>query len=185
MKEEWRPVVGFEGLYEVSNLGNVDACDKVVICKNGNKKHLRRKHMHLSTSHGYYNVTLRKEGKNKTFWVHSLVAQAFIPNPANLSEVNHKDENGYNNRIDNLEWCTHKYNCNYGTRIDRLVSKISYKVNQYDLEGNFISSFPSAHAAARYLGRNGNGAISACCLGKNKTAYGYKWKYVKEEDNNG
>ena len=101
--EEWRPVVGYEGLYEVSNTGFVRRVSDLMVFK-------------LSDLKGYCIVRLRKDGKGKSYLVHRLVAQAFIPNPLNLPQVNHIDENKKNNNIDNLEWCTAKYNANYGTR---------------------------------------------------------------------
>lgn len=107
MNEIWRPVVGYEGLYEVSNTGRVRRVSDLMVLK-------------FSDSRGYYGVHLRKDGKRKTFRVHRLVAQAFILNPDGLPEVNHIDENKSNNSVDNLEWCDHKYNSLYGTRLERI-----------------------------------------------------------------
>ena len=111
MTEQWRPIEGYEGLYEVSNLGRVKSlkCGRERILKPQMKKK------------GYLQVGLRKEGKYKMFKVHRLVAQAFIPNPEGLPQINHKDENPSNNRVENLEWCDSKYNNNYGTHNERIV----------------------------------------------------------------
>lgn len=109
--EEWRPIVGYEGLYEVSNLGRVRSFK-------WGREEIRKLHI---TKKGYLEVGLCKEGKQKMFKVHRLVAQAFIPNPEGLPVINHRDENPKNNKVDNLEWCTYKYNSNYGTCKERIV----------------------------------------------------------------
>ena len=104
MMEEWKKIPGYEGLYEVSNMGNV-------------RNVRRNKLLRLSkTNNRYIRVSLCKNGIKTGLTVHRLVAEAFIPNPDNLPEVNHKDEDKTNNRVENLEWCDHKYNMNYGTR---------------------------------------------------------------------
>ena len=119
---EWRPIEGYEGLYEVSNTGQVRSFDRYVKYSNG------RIHLHkgkvLSPSiryDGYLVVLLSYNGKHKMFSVHRLVAEAFIPNPDNLPQVNHKDEDKTNNSVENLEWCDNKYNMNYGTRKRRVI----------------------------------------------------------------
>ena len=108
MIEEWRPIVGFEGLYEVSNTGQVRNC--------------RGKLLRPGLNHnGYLKCVLCKNGKSKTIYIHRLVAQAFILNPDNLPQVNHKDEDKTNNSVENLEWCDQKYNVNYGCAQDKRV----------------------------------------------------------------
>ena len=101
MKEIWKDIKGYEGLYQVSNFGRVKSSTKILANR--------------LSKRGYYIVTLYKNAKGVTKTVHRLVAQAFIPNPDNLPQVNHKDENKLNNRVDNLEWCTAKYNINYSS----------------------------------------------------------------------
>ena len=121
MIEEWRPVVGYEGLYEVSNTGQVRSLDRYI--KNGHSSYRLHKGKVISLlkgEYGYIQVNLYYNGKNYKKYVHRLVAQAFIPNPDNLPQINHKDEDKTNNRVDNLEWCTAKYNINYGTRKDKV-----------------------------------------------------------------
>ena len=116
MNEEWRPIGGYEGLYEVSNLGRVRSVDRYV--KSKGESYWLRKGKMLSPAkdkNGYLKVNLYCNGKCKTINVHRLVAQEFIPNPDNLPQINHKDEDKTNNRVDNLEWCDAKYNINYGT----------------------------------------------------------------------
>lgn len=174
-KEYWKPVVGYEGLYEVSNFGRVKSL------KFGKERILKQK-----IRGGYYSVGLSKNGIVKTYQVHRLVAEAFIDNTDNLPQVNHKDENKLNNSVDNLEWCDAQYNCNYGTRTERLSkSQINGKrskiVIQYNLDGTFVREWPSTMECER----NGykNTGISKCCNGKRKTAKGFIWAYKNEEDN--
>ena len=131
MTEIWKNIEGYEGKYQVSNFGQV----KSMI---GQEKVLHpKKHRN-----GHLQIGLHKDKKRKTMYIHRLVAQAFIPNPDNLPCVNHKDENPNNNNVDNLEWCTQKYNCNYGTRVDRIMEtkkqqykKIyKYSFNEYSIK---------------------------------------------------
>ena len=117
-KEEWRPVVGYEGLYEVSNTGQVRSLDKF----DSLGVFWEGKLLSKLKVRGYFMVKLRKDGIQKMCSVHRLVAQAFIPNPLDLPQVNHRDENKLNNRVDNLEWCTAKYNMNYGTARERTIN---------------------------------------------------------------
>ena len=114
MIEEWRPVVGYEGLYEVSNIGRVRSLDRFYY-----RLHKGKVLSPTKDRYGYLTVTLNCNGKSKTIKIHRLVAQAFLPNPDNLPQVNHKDEDKTNNNVDNLEWCTAKYNVNFGTRQER------------------------------------------------------------------
>ena len=173
--EIWKPVVGYEGLYEVSNFGRVKSLDRWV--RHGGKKSdytlALKKGKMLSpkdNGHGYKSVHLTVSRKTKDFYIHRLVAMAFIPNPDGLPEVNHKDENTSNNCVDNLEWCTPKYNSNYGNH--RI--KIGRPVIMYDHEGNYVDDFISAAEAKKITGAKG---ITAVCNGKRRTAGGYIWKY--------
>ena len=113
--EEWRDIKGYEGAYQVSSYGRIRSLDRIVERKTGNYKHKGRILKQNDDTHGYLKVNLTKHDKKKTFKVHRLVAQAFIPNPNNYTVINHKDENKTNNKVENLEWCTSKYNNNYGT----------------------------------------------------------------------
>lgn len=115
-EEEWRPVVGYEGLYEASSFGRVKSLDRY------NSKNCFIKGRILKQSNdgrGYMSIQLCLNGKIERYLVHRLIAQTFIPNPDNLPQVNHKDENKSNNRVDNLEWCDCSYNINYGTAKER------------------------------------------------------------------
>ena len=164
LNEIWKPIKGYEGLYEVSNWGRVKSL------KFGKERILKP-----SIRHGYYFVGLSKNGIVKTYQVHRLVAEAFIDNPNNYKEVNHKDENKLNNSVENLEWCDRLYNVRYGTGIERRSKTQSKPVLQYDLEGNLIREWKSVTEC----GMNGYnyGNVAACCRGELKTYKGSIWKY--------
>ena len=172
MEEEiWCPIKGYESLYEVSDQGRVKSLKfgKERILKPGSDKD------------GYLQVGLHKNGYKKMCRVHRLVSQTFIPNPNNLPEVNHRDENKTNNSVQNLEWCDRKSNCNYGTRNQRVSEKntngkLSSPVLQYTKSGEFVKEWKSTHDVERNLGYS-NGNISSCCLGKRKSAYDFIWKF--------
>ena len=164
----WKSIPGYEGIYEVSNTGLIRG-------RNGERKT-------LINSHGYEYIKLCKKGDSKKFQVHRLVAMAFIPNPDNLPEVNHKDENPLNNCVDNLEWCTRIYNNNYGTRNYRAGVAISkanrMKVYRFDKNGNYLDSFDCAETAEKYIGKKIRTAIGRCARGERKSAGGFIWKYA-------
>lgn len=167
--EEWRDTPGHEGLYQVSNEGRV---------KSLNYNRTGREKLLIPSPDGrsYLFVTLYKDGKKKHPKVHRLVAQAFIPNPNGYTDVNHKDEDKTNNRVENLEWCSATYNNNYGTRNQRAAETQSKKVYQYTLDGTLVKIWKST----RECGRNGfnQGEVAACCRGERKTHKGFRWSYV-------
>ena len=123
-----KPVVGYEGYYEVDQFGRVFSVERVVSVDDNGRKYEKRvsgKQMkQCLKNNGYKSVSLTKGGVTKAFYVHRLVAEAFIPNPDNLPMVNHKDEDKTNNFVENLEWCTNNYNINYGTARKRQADKI-------------------------------------------------------------
>ena len=130
---------------------------------------------------GYYRISTRATGKAVMFSVHRLVAMAFLDNPQGLPCVNHIDEDRTNNRADNLEWCTQKYNCNHGSRNEKIAKA---QLNRADesrpvilIDGLKETVYPSAMQAQRDLGIN-NGDIIACCRGRRKSAGGYAWRYA-------
>lgn len=129
MKEIWKDIPNFEGIYQVSNLGNVKVLDRYVnsAIKNNNKVKRKGKLLKQYNKRGYFQVSLSKNHKRYYFGVHRLVAIAFLPNPNNLTQINHKDENPLNNNLSNLEWCTAKYNCNYGLRNSKIYNKTSFR----------------------------------------------------------
>ena len=166
MKEIWCPIKGYEGQYEVSDKGRVRSL------KYGKERILKPGRNNC----GYLIAGLCNNGEHKWYSVHRLVAQTFIPNPNNLPEVNHKDEDKENNSVHNLEWCSSKYNANFGTRTQRQAEKLSKPVLQYSLDGEFVKEWSSTIGVERNLGYLHNN-ISNCCNGKRKSAYGYIWKF--------
>lgn len=178
MKEIWKAVEGYEDYYEVSSYGNVRSLDRIVVYSDGRKRlHKGSMLKPDKNEDGYLRIRISKSDKVKAVLIHRLIAQAFIPNPSNLPEVNHKDENKTNNCVDNLEWCTRLYNINYGTRNEKVAVKLSKPVFQIDkITNEVITEYPSAAEAVRQL-NIGNGSISRCCNGKQKTYKGYKWKF--------
>ena len=171
MKEIWRNVVNYEGLYMVSNLGNVKSLG------NGNARNpnWQKERILKATKDikGYLRVDLYKDGKKKHYKVHRLVATAFLPNPDNLPQVNHKDEDKTNNRVDNLEFCSAKYNSNFGTRIQRVSEKNRKQI--LCIETNKI--YQSSKQIERELGYP-HQSISKVCTGKRKTHKGLHFKFV-------
>lgn len=176
-EEIWKDVVGYEGLYQVSNTGRVRSLARTYTT-NRCTFHIKGKVLKLSLrKEGYYKVNLNKNNKYKTMLVHRMVANAFLPNPRNLPQINHKDEDKANNHVSNLEWCDAKYNTNYGTCIERMRSSKMKRVAQYDKNGNLIKIWESPTTAYRQANLS-YAAISSACLGKQKTYKGYIWKYI-------
>ena len=185
--EEWRDVVGWNR-YAVSSLGRVAAYSATYkcgsrICKR--EPQILHPILNNKTPH-YYKVRLSDgNGKRRMLLVHRLVADAFLPNPDRLPFVNHKDENPNNNCIENLEWCTQKYNCNYGTHNARMAKTLSEtarqrrSVVQLSLNGEYIMAFPSIKDAADKLGIE-RASISICCRKPNRTGKGYRWMYLSD-----
>lgn len=157
--EEWKDVVGAEKYYQISSKGRI-------------RNKITKDILKPSTSGNYKHIELRY-GINKNVLIHRLVADAFIPNPFNLRCVNHIDENKENNCVENLEWCSAKYNVNYGNG----ALKRNQRIIQYDLEGNAIKIWESMKDASESLGLYYQG-ISACCRGKKKSCGGYAWTYA-------
>ena len=178
MQEIWKDISGYEGIYQVSNFGNIKSLERYFPSKNPKTPiaHVNEKILKLSANKkGYLSANLYKNGKMKNIQVHRLVAQAFIPNPNDFPQVNHKDENPSNNNVNNLEWCTRKYNCNYGRR-NLKIGQFSTKsrIVQCDLDGNPIRIFENGYDAGRYLKKDAT-SIYSCCSGKQTTAFGYRW----------
>ena len=162
MEEIWKDIKGYEGIYQVSNFGKVKSKRKILIPAKGE----------------YLKVSLSKNGTQKTCYIHRLVAETFLDNKSNLPFVNHKDENRYNNNVNNLEWCTNKYNINYGNaQKKKAKSQLKYNVIQKDNNGNIIKIWESASQVANFLNYN-KGTIRKSCQKKLKN-YGYYWEYIK------
>lgn len=185
MDEFWKIVDGYNGKYEISNLGRVKKNDD-----NGYK--ILKPHI---SSTGYLSVHLYSGEfgtdtyKDRLVTVHRLVAMHFIDNPNNYPIINHKDENKENNTESNLEWCTAKYNVNYSLSRRRLTDddgyvraiprKLTRSVNQITLDGVFVMMHDNVAAIKKSLGYNA-WSISQCCNGKRKSAYGYVWEWSHE-----
>lgn len=176
--EIWKDVVGYEGFYQVSNEGNVRSLDRCVKCSNSIRFYKGRVLAQCRDDKGYYRVLLTIAGRHKSKQVHRLVAEAFIDNPYNKPEVNHKDEDPSNNCIDNLEWCDKVYNLSYGTGRERSIRSHRMAVLQIDIDGNLVGEYEGVNKAAEAIGKPKDAtAITRCCKGKRKTAHGYIWRY--------
>lgn len=172
--EIWKEIVGYERLYQVSNKGNVKnkQRDKCLVPKKNNR--------------GYLGVELRKDKIRKMFLIHRLVAQAFIPNPKDFPNINHKDENPENNSADNLEWCSQSYNVLYSMHRQGKgsIKKSGITTNSKNkdthnpiknMEKNII--FKNSLQIKQKYGYK-QSSILDCCRGKRKTAYSYHWQFV-------
>ena len=160
ISEEWKPIDGFEGLYAVSNRGRVKNLISGKVLKP------------IINPHGYAAVALfNGYDKPKQITVHRLVAQAFLPNPDNLAQVNHRNEIKTDNRVENLEWVTASKNIRHS------IHQISCRINQLSLDGELINTWESSHEIERELGFDSSNIIK-CCKGKLNQAYKYKWQYV-------
>lgn len=166
MKEEYKDIEGYENLYQVSNLGNVKSL-------NYNRTGKERILKPIKDNNGYLFVTLCKEREHIKYSIHRLVAEAFISNSDNLPQVNHIDEDRTNNNVTNLEWCTAKYNSNYGSRTER--SALSRSKQVMCIETGV--AYPSSSEAARQLGFAQTN-ISRCCNGIRNTCGGFHWRFV-------
>ena len=181
----WKPVVGYEGLYEVNNYCQIKSLN---YNKTGKEKILATHKNDLN----YFKVALYKNSVKKYYYIHVLGSKAFLPNPDSLPYVNHKDCNPANNYIhinkdgsvdpakSNLEFCTQSYNINYADRNEKVADKLGKPVLQYSLSGDFIKEYKSASEAERQTGVS-IASISMCCTGKRKVAgtkeVSYIWRY--------
>lgn len=172
INEIWKKIEGYEN-YEVSNMGrvrslNYNGTGKMKIMRPGKK------------SGGYLFVCLYKNGKVKQMYIHRVVAEAFLPNPDNLPCINHKNEIKTDNRVQNLEFVSHKYNINYSRNWEGAVEVRRKPVLQYTKTGELIGEYKSMMKAQRQTGINQSN-ISSCCAGKRKSAGNYIWIYKKDE----
>lgn len=191
MEEIWKDVKGFEGRYQVSNLGRVRSLDW-----HGHKGRVLKQI--CGKRWGYYVVHLaHADGYIKYTTVHRLVAMAFIPNPDNLPEVNHKDENKLNNVVcfnpdgsidterTNLEWCTGLYNLRYGTRNERMQKLVNEPrmrpVNQFDFNGNLLHTYKSVSDAGRAVGVSARNIVSICKNMGVHSTHGYIFRYADDD----
>lgn len=133
MKEIWKDIKGYEKLYQVSNLGNVR---RIKFINNRTQKDKIKMLKLIKDKKGYLKINLWKNNKSKMFLVHRIVAETFILNSNNLPQVNHKDENKSNNCVENLEWCSQKYNNNYGNRLNNIRKKLMEKNVKEKMKNN-------------------------------------------------
>lgn len=173
--EVWKEIPNYEGLYAISNLGNIKRlahkrCDRNQLMK---EKHLK---VTYPKNNKYPYVTLCKHGICKSQLLHRLMAMAFIPNPNNYPCINHIDGNKQNNSLVNLEWCTYSHNNKEACRLglNKGTSKVVY---QYDLKGNFIKAWKSGRLAEQSLGIK---HVADCCNGKRSQSGNFKWSYLFE-----
>lgn len=157
-----KDILNYEGLYAITSCGKVWSYRS--------QKFLKPR----KNNEGYLHVDLYKDGKRKSYLIHRLVAEVYIPNPENKTDVNHKNEIPTDNYVNNLEWTTHKENMNYGNRNAKIAAKLSKPI--YCVELNKV--FPSTAEAGRQLGIS-NSHISKCCRGILKTCGGYHWNYLQ------
>ena len=184
--EVWRDVVGYEGLYKVSNKGNIYSVER--IDSRGRKcggRTLRPSYDQM----GYSKVVLYMNGIRKHKRIHRLVAEAFLPNPNNYPEINHRDEVKANNHVENLEWCTREYNVNHGKRTEKVSQKLSKKVKAVNVESGEVLIFSSVMEARN---KGYSGSVSSACkgnyksgttgklIGDGRTYKGHRWYYIKE-----
>lgn len=174
MKEVWKPITyqGWEDLYEISSLGRL---------RNRKTQEIRKL---CVDNAGYLYCTINRNGKTKWISIHRAVALVFIDNPSGLPCVNHKDENKFNNNVENLEWCDWRYNCNYGTGRQRAIAKFGkhkgkVPVAQYSKEGKLIAKYESIAEASRQSGVNMT-SLRKAAYGeqKRRSAGGYIWRLV-------
>ena len=175
MTEIWKSIPGFEGYYEVSNLGRVKSLDRKMISQKGTLflKPGRIRKLVPNYATGYLTVILCGKNMKKTMPVHRLVALAFLENPQHCECVNHKNEDKHDNMVDNLEWCSKAYNNAYGKR-----KKASYKpVVGKNIKTGKELVFPNARIASKVTGANYKN-ISACCRGLRVSAGNYEWRFI-------
>ena len=179
MSVVWKPVVGYEGLYEVSNCGKVRSVEHYT-----NGHHLMAKELKPTMSQRYLYVKLYKNAKPRTIRLHRIVAEAFVPNPMHKPQVNHINGNRLDNSVGNLEWCTSSENLRHAYKtglkdIEDSMRKIRKKVLQLDMDGNAVREWRSMSDAARELGLQVSN-ISHCCKGRIRSTGGYRWELVSE-----
>lgn len=185
--ENWKDIENYKGLYQISDCGRIKSLERDIYRQNGTfYRHVEEKILASNLDRGGYQyVKLYKNGEGKKMLVHRLVAKAFIPNPENKPQINHRDEVKTNNVVENLEWCSAKENANYGTRNKRIIQNRRYlKLGDnpraravFCVELN--KTFDCAKRVEEELGIY-QSAICNVCKGKLKTTGGFHWRYVDD-----
>lgn len=185
MEEIWKDIKGFENVYQISNYGRLKSLNRFVKNRNGVRLVKEKILKPVVGTCGYFQYPLKHNGIGKTILIHIEVANAFIENPENFHEVNHKDENKLNNYFKNLEWCNRSYNNTYKNRKQREIETqrnthpSRKKIQQINKNGDIVNIFNSEREAERITGILHNN-ISNCINGNRKTAGGYFWELVPD-----
>ena len=184
VKEIWKPIKGYEGLYEISNQGRVKSLQREVIRSNGFKQIVTEKIITLISSkittrhpNPMFHVELWKDNKRKTYFIHRLVAEHFIPNLEGKPQVNHIDGNRYNNTVENLEWVTGSENMIHAYKTGLTQPRGQKPIKRIDLKTNEVVLFKNVYDAARAIQAKPC-AIRNALKGRCLTSNGYKWEYV-------
>lgn len=176
----WKDIAGYEGMYQISNYGNVRSLDRITYNKNGSKiNRVGKPKAKTIDNLGYYHVRLSKDSKTDTFRIHRLVAEAFIENPNGYKYINHKNEDKLDNSVDNLEWCSAKYNLEYSNNTRKAANSNKKPILQYSLDSQLIKEWSSMKEIEIHLGFL-HGNIGKCCRGESKQSYGYIWRYKEQ-----
>lgn len=181
--------LGYEGLYQASTFGNIKSLDRYVKTKNNSLRIIKGKILKPKVCRsGYFNICLWKDSAKKCFYVHRLIAITFLKNPNNYPQINHIDMDKFNNNVNNLEFCSAKYNVrqtfamgrpktNSGCFTKGNIPQNIQKINQFNSNGKFLKSWNSINEAQTALKIY---HISSCCSGKRKTAGGFIWRYAEK-----
>jgi hypothetical protein len=182
MNEEWKDIKDFEGLYKINSFGRVKSCSRRIIRRDGSFTDIHEKYLKPGNNGtGYLFVYLWKDNKQKRYYVHRLVAEHFIPNPNNLPQINHKDENKENNIVTNLEWCSNIYNQLYNDKAKKAQSSRSIPITQIFDNGKRIV-YKNAHDAEKYTNSFRANIIKAIKSNMTRKSSNCYWRYANQDE---